>query len=445
MPPTSQASTLRSVFGALSQNPPGLSARLNDKPSIDDTTPALDELPATPVLHEKTGVVLLPAARIDGSVTDSSWSIGEPALWTWLRTAPIEHLEERVQDGLGGSFWVRCRNQEGELRSAVLRFDTVGFDTIYEAWGQEYGLSVENHDVLRREQAAYEIAKGIGCEDLLPPIAIREANLVPLISDAVRDKVAAELGIDQILVDETFGVIAALQATPLNARNFVEYWATLGPDATNRWARSSSALRHGLYRMIALDFVLGTGNRSLADFLFNEASGSVVAYGFGVTLPSPTATADGYLAHRARGWGRRLAGPLEEPAPGSPPFGSDTSFLIHGFGDRERAECLMTFKQMSKAADETIVGLLCRIMIEVGVPVEHVAGFVARLSFLQEDPESVISNQFDFVRSILVPMRRGYGFEAGRNAKMVETVNQIMTTASGQEYDFASAMQAQQG
>ena len=74
MPPTSQASTLRSVFGALSQNPPGLSARLNDKPSIDDTKPALDELPATPVLHEKTGVVLLPAARIDGSVTDSSWS-----------------------------------------------------------------------------------------------------------------------------------------------------------------------------------------------------------------------------------------------------------------------------------------------------------------------------------------------------------------------------------
>jgi hypothetical protein len=408
-----------------------------------DQALAPEVLPASPKLHEKSRVVLLPSCRIDGSVNDAPWTIAEPTLWNWLRTTLIEHVEERVLDGLGGSFWVRCRNDEGELRSALLRFDTVGYDKVYEVWGEEYGLSAENHDVLRREQAAYEVAKGLGCEDLLPPTAVRVVNLVPLVSDAVRDRVAAELGIDQILVDETYGVIAALQAVPLNAGSFVEYWAMLGPDAANRLARASNALRHGIYRMVALDFVLGTGNRSLADFLFNEASGSLVAYGFGVTLPSPTATADRYLAQRAKGWGRRLAGPLEEPTPGAPPYGSDSTCLPRKFGERERVECLATFKQMSKSADEATIGLLCRIMVELGVPQDSLAGFVARLVFLQEDPESVVDNQFDFVRSILVPMRRGYGFDSGRNAKIIETVNQLLGAATGGVFDFASVMQAQ--
>jgi hypothetical protein len=436
---------LRNAFGSLSQNPPAPSARDSDASPMVDQALAPEVLPVSPKLHEKSDIVLLPSCRIDGSATDGPWTIAEPTLWNWLRTTPIEHVEERVLDGLGGSFWVRCRNDEGELRSALLRFDTVGYDKVYEVWGEEYGLSLENHDVLRREQAAYEVAKGLGCEDLAPPIAAREANLVPLISDAVRDLVAAELGIDQILVDETFGVIAALQAVPLNARNFVEYWATLGPDAANRLARASDGLRHGIYRMVALDFVLGTGDRSLADFLFNEASGSLVAYGFGVTFPNPIATADRYLAQRAQGWGRRLAGPLEEPTPGAPPYGSDSTCLPRKFVDREREECLATFKQMSKAADEATIGLLCRIMVEIGVPQESLAGFVARLVFLQEDPESVIDNQFDFVRSILVPMRRGYGFDVGRNAKIVDTVNQLLGAATGAEFDFASLMQSQPG
>lgn len=434
---------LRNAFGALSQDQPGPSARLSDKPAYDAVALAPEVLPDTPILHAKTGVVLLPSCRIDGSSVDAPWNIAEPTLWNWLRTTPVEHVEERALDGLGGAFWVRCRNQDGALRSALLKFDTVGHDHVYEAWGQEYVLSVENHDVLRREQAAYEIAKGLGCEDLLPPISAVEVNLVPLISDSVRDRVAAELGIDQILVDETFGVIAALQVLPLSASNFVEYWATLGPDQASRLARASDALRHGIYRLVALEFVLGTGNRSLADYLYNDASGSIAAYGFGVTLPSPIATADRYLSQRAQGWGRSMAGPLQDPSPGTPAYGSDAGSLTIGFADRELTECAATFKQMSKVADEATIGLLVRIMTEFGVPVDNIAGFVARLMFLQEDPESVIDDQFDFVRSILVPMRRGYGFDAGRNAKIVEVVNQIMTTATGQVYDFAAAMQAQ--
>jgi hypothetical protein len=416
---------------------------VTDKLPYSDPALVPDVLPAAPELHEKTGIVLVPTRRIDGSLVDSPWSIPEPSAWNWLRTVTIEHVEERVLDGMGGAFWARCRNDDGELRSALIRFDSVGFETIYSTWGEEYGLSIENHDVLRREQAAYEAAKSLGCEDLAPPIAARQVNLVPLISDAVREAVAARYEIDPLLVDESFGVIGSLQLVPLNAKNFVEYWGSLGPDFRNQFEMSSDALRHGVYKLIALDFILGTGNRLLSDLLHNEATDSVAVYGFGVTFPNPIATADRYLAERALGWGRRLAGPTEAPTPGSPACGADTLWLPKHFGDRERDECLATFKQMAKAADGTVVALTCQILEELGVPRLHTAGFVSRMVFLQEDPDSVLDNSYDFVRSVLVPMRRGYGFDAGRNLKIVETVNQIMTTAFGEPFDFSTAMQAQ--
>jgi len=402
-----------------------------------------EQLPAQAMPHEKTGIVLVPSRRIDGSDLDAPWNGSEQTIWNWLRTTPIEFIEERVLTGLDGTFWARCRNDEGRLRSTLLRFDTIGLEDLYKLWGVEYGIAAENHDILRREQAAYEIAKGLGCEDMVPPLAVRTLNLVPLISDAVREKVAAKYGIDPILVDETYGVVGALQLVPLNARSFVDHWAMLGPDPASRFARASSALRYSMYRLIALDFVLGTGNRTIANLLFNESTGSLAVVGFGVTLANPMTAADHYLAQRAQGWGRHIPGPLEDPAPGAPPSGTDSIYLANGFTDREREECLATFRQMSEATDERTVVLLCQIMEEIGIPRECIAGFVSRLVFLQEDPDAVIDNPTDHTRSILVPLRRGFAFDEGRNLKVVETTNQILTAATAEGFDFTSAMQAQ--
>ena len=440
---SSQLSTLRKVFGSLSQRKPKPSKREADPPTFDDVALVPEMLPAVAMTHEKTGIVLVPSRRIDGSDLDAPWNGSEQTIWNWLRTTPIEFIEERVLDGLDGTFWARCRNDEGRLRSTLLRFDTIGSEKLYELWGAEYGIAAENHDLLRRAQACYEIAKGLGCEDITPPMAVRTLNLVPLISDAIRDEVGAEYGIDPILVDETYGVVGALQLVPLNARSFIDHWAMLGPDPANRFARASDALRFSLYRLMALDFVLGTGNRSLTNLLFNESTGSVVAVDFGVTLANPTTSADHYLAQRSQGWGRGIPGPLEDPAPGTPPTASDTCYIARGFSDKEREECLATFRQMSEAADERTVVLLCQIMEEVGISRESIAGFVSRLVFLQEDPDTVIDNPADHIRSILVPMRRGFGFDEGRNLKVVETTNQILTNATAEQFDFASVMQVQ--
>jgi len=434
---------LRSVFGPLAQNPPSATAEPVPEQQVADEAGVPDVLPVDPIFHPKTEIVLVPTCRIDGSELNAPWSFAEPQLWNWLRTTPIEHIDEQVFDGTDGTFWAWCRNDDGELRGTYLRFDTVGFDKVYELWGEEYALLPEAHDPLRREQAAYEVAKAFGCEDIVPPIAAREVNLVPLISDAIRDKVAQKYKIDPLLVDETFGIVAALQLVPLNGTNFVEHWATLGADTVNRFARASDAMRHSIYRVIALDFVLGTGNRTLADFMYNEANDTLVIYGMGVTFPSPLGSADAYLAQRSLGWERALPAPTQDPIPGVPLSDTDTVWLTREFRNKQIEECLMTFQQMSHQLTPEVMALVVQAIDDIGVPADNVAGFVARVAFLQEDPESVIANQFDFVRSILAPMRRGYGFDQGRNARIVEIVNETMSQALGVPYDFAAAMQAQ--
>lgn len=441
---SSPLSQLRSVFGPLSQNPPEAFVppppQSLPPPEMGDPP---DVLPAEPVFEPTTEVLLVPSRRIDGSSLDAPWNLSEPEIWNWLRTTPIELVDEQLLDGTDGCFWAWCRKEDGELRGAFLRFDTVGFETIYETWGDEYTLSPEAHDPLRREQAAYEVAKALGCEDMVPPIAARVVNLVPLISDAVRDKVAAKYSIDPLLVDETYGIVAVLQLTTLNATNFVERWATLGADSVNRFDRASDSLRHSLYRLIALDFVLGTGNRLISDLVWNEANDAIAIYGMGVTFPNPGASADRYLEQRAIGWGRQLPAPTQDPIPGVPPCGSDTVWMTREFRDKQIEECLMSFSQITKELKPEVMVLLCQALDDIGVPVDNIAGFVSRVAFLQEDPEAVIVNQFDYLRSILVPMRRGYGFDEGRNAKIVGIVNQIMNMALGQGYDFASVMQMQ--
>jgi len=55
--------------------------------------------------------------------------------------------------------------------------------------------------------------------------------------------------------------------------------------------------------------------------------------------------------------------------------------------------------------------------------------------------QDILENAFDYVRSVLVPLRRGYGLEDGRIKMITQTTSQIMTAALGVEYDFAKAVQ----
>jgi len=164
-------------------------------------------------------------------------------------------------------------------------------------------------------------------------------------------------------------------------------------------------------------------------------------YGFEVAFPHPGLTAEWYLKMRKKGWGRRLSGPLEEPAEGIPASGVDSLALLSTFSELQREEMVMTAKQMVKGFDEQTATFLIQVLSEIGVPAAHISSLISRMVFLEKSPEDILENSFDYVRSVLVPLRRGYGQEEGRIRMISETTSQIMTQALGQQFDFAQAVQ----
>jgi len=441
--PNQSIARLSSVFGALSHEPPEPSRRdveASEKAKAAESAYVAANLPSSPVYHQRTGVLLVPSKRFDGSSIDPPWNMPEPILWDWLRTTGIEHVEERVFGGTNGSFWARYRNFDGQVRSGLLCFPAIPQTGIAAHLSTEYGFE-DGYAPIRREQAAYEVMKALGCEDLAPPVSAKEVNLVPLISDAVRERVGRRLRIAPTLVDEAFGTIGLLRALPLNAENFAEYWAKAGPDDVNRWEMVSDRLRHSIYRAILIDFILGVPNRLLCDYLYNRSSDSLALFGFGVSFPNPALTAEWYLAMRKKGWGRRFSGPLEEPAEGSPAVGADSLAIMSTLSGREREEMVITTKQMADGFGEGVATLLIQVMLEIGVPVANIADMVARIVFLEGDAEVLVNSPADYVRSVLVPLRRGFGADDGRIGLIAQTTSQIMSSAMGKKFDFQKTVQ----
>jgi hypothetical protein len=435
-------SELRSVFGALSHKPPAPSRGEEDAAKEAESQKkayVAEELPSSPVYDKKTGVLLIPSKRFDGSTEDPPWNMPEPILWDWLRTVTIDRVEESGLSGVNGCLWARYLNFDGQQRSGLLKFGGASNDHAMRHWGVEYGLDGQ-YDFLKREQASCEVMKALGCEDLAPPSAVREVLTASLVPDSTRMAIGRNLKISPKKVNDRLGVNALLQAVPLNAENFAEYWAKLGPDDTNRWERASSRLRHSIYRSILLDFFLGVPNRLLCDHMYNRSSDSLALYGFEVSFPHPGATAEWYMQMRKRCWGRRFSGPLEEPPPGTPASGVDSMGMMGTFTDREREEMTMTAKQMADGFDEATATLLVQVLTEIGIPASNIADTVSKIVFLENNAEDIVSNSFDYVRDVLVPLRRGYGDGDARIGMILQTTSQIMTTALGKNFDFSKTI-----
>ena len=124
----SQNQNKSNVFGTFSHVLPEPPVSTKSEPEPDELEPTPGILPDEPVVSHKTGLVLVPSIRLDGDPKSKPWNKPEAELWTWLREAEIELVEERVLDGASGAFWVRIRDIKRGVRSAILKFDGISIN-----------------------------------------------------------------------------------------------------------------------------------------------------------------------------------------------------------------------------------------------------------------------------------------------------------------------------
>ena len=134
---------LKSVFGTFSRaaaEPSQAEIEAAKKAEAEESAYVAEELPGSPVYQSKTGVLMVPTRRFDGSSDDPPWNMPEPVFWDWLRTVDIESVEDDCLSGASGAMWARYRNYDGQLRSALLRFGGVSRDHVFGSLGAEYSL-----------------------------------------------------------------------------------------------------------------------------------------------------------------------------------------------------------------------------------------------------------------------------------------------------------------
>jgi hypothetical protein len=429
---------LGNVFGTLSHAPPA--------PTPDQEAPALQvdpvqeipELPLQPVISMHSGMVLFPSVRFDGDPDAPPWNMAEADLWDVLREAPIELIEERVLDGAGGVFWARVAIGE-DLRSCWLKFEDPS-DGMFRRWAEEYQLD-DAYALLRREQAGYEIVKALGSEDLMPPLAVRDVDPVPLLSDAVRERIARHLRIAPIDVDERLGLSAILQLCPTDADDFVEHWGTLGVTPDERWLRSSDRLRHSIFRAYAIDFVLGVQERPISSYMYNMNTDRLVIPYLQLSFPHPGMTAENYLDSRAEGWGRKNFNGLDKPVEAKPASAWDLPVILEGMSEINVEEALATFDQVCSAFTDEVAVHAGRVLAGLDIPLQGIAGFYARMAYLQMEPRAVLERPIDIVRNVFVPLRRGYGVDGPTNVQIIEYVNSMIAQISDEQVDLLTILQ----
>jgi len=402
---------------------------------------AVAALAPKPVYHQQ-GMMLTPARRVDGSTEDPPWNVPEPMLWDHLRQAEIHGVDEDFVDILSGNLLVQYAGFSGDTRSGLLSLGGVRGGLIYAVWGEEYSLRPERNDILKRQQAFYESSKAFGMEDMVPPLAVRLVNLSDLLSISRRSRFSKAMGVPASKVAKAFGETAILQVLPTTGRNFLEYWAFLAATTKDRWAAASDKMRHGLYRAMILDILMGTALRSLSSLFHSKASDVPVFYSTEVVLPHPARTADWYLNSRAQGWGRPPSSVGGTAKPGVPASSNDLIRFMDTMGDREKSEWMQTAKQITRAVKEDLSVLLSQVLLDIGAPKENIAGLWGRFLYLHDNADTMMSKPFEYVQSVLVPLRRGFVEQGTAGATVVEGVNGIMTAALGKPFDFAKMMQS---
>ena len=433
------------MFSGFRQVPASITqADLDDQRDADREKSAAtpEDLPPE-AERSRSGVVLVPSSRFDGDDINPPWNIPEPILWDLLRTAQIEHIEERVLSGANGTMWARIRDQEGALRSALLCFDGISKRGCYEEHGGEYQLNQEAHSLISRSQAAWEVAKACGMDDLVPPMAAREVNLVPLISDAMREKIAKEYRIPSIQADEQMGTEAMLSHAVKGASQFVDYWSMLGGTEKKRWAVISDRLRHSIYRVLILDLICGTADRPLCSLVYNGDIDRLAVTSFAPTFPHIAFATEKYLQARSKGWERNPVAGLTRTPSSFPAHGSDLFQLVSkGSRDEHEDEWLETTKQVAKALDDDIVVHLVKVLSELGVPPECVAGMVARIAFIKEEPLASIHEPAMLRRKILAPVRRGQEAPVESAEAILTYVSEVMGSVV-EGFDIQAVLQTE--
>ena len=439
---------------------------LRERPKAVDPIPR--ELRSRFAKGNKAGRIPLPFAG-DAPMTgvdagDSiMWGSYEPDIIMRLRAGAIVGL--RSAGAQNGCLVARVESQDGVARSAYMRVDGLNDPFVYKAWGKLYELDRKNGSASRLSAAAYEVAKASGFDDLVPPTVYRTdeyGDLGPILSaeliersNAYCESLAAATGETPEVLRRRVRGYSSLQLYSEGVHTIdKEKWFSgifsKGSDSDRKdvlnhvFDALPPKIRAAFLRVAALDFLLWTGERSLASLLFcSHDRHPVHLIGNELSLPNPRRLAAAYKKHGGAF--------LDEPPAAvkqMPMLWSDISLALAARGGEAE---LRMFEQigietaMRMKGDRSVD--LARTLLEFQIDPLAVAATLARAGALGTHSGKIARNPLmmaayyaELVDGVEIPADHAGVSVSVELAHVIPPVNFAMSKVLARDYDFVAEM-----
>ena len=275
------------------------------------------------------------------------WGADEAEILRTLRMGTIRRMR---LVGNNGMMVAKIEAQAGGAFYAYLWMESLRCPLLKQIWGDLIDFG-EDGTLSKRAAASYETAKACGLDDLTPPTVYRmdtEGDVRAMLPDSLIERISTEwvarqTGKDQDTVRKEISGHATVQLIrwepwPIEAEDWFSNLFDKGkdPDALNNiWTTMPPDRRVAFLRLAALDFIVGSLDRSWGDFAFSSDSRHpVMVYGGELTCPDPRKIGLAYLSGNYVGY----ADPLDPTSGGLPLLWSEASTMLATRGTDQEIE-----------------------------------------------------------------------------------------------------------
>jgi hypothetical protein len=365
------------------------------------------------------------------------WGASEPELLSRLRTGRICSIRSAGQEN--ATMLAKVEYADGARHAAYLKIEGLNDPHYYARYGAEYGLSKTDGTMAFTAAAAYEVAKAIGMDDIVPPTVVRwedYGNLDTILPaelierrEIFTESIAVATGSNKDDITKALGGYGSLQlyVPDCYGLDSQEWFTTLSVEALNSLILAvPENIMIAMCRMAALDFVLWISDRNILDLRFRD-NGNICVLGNNVCLPDPFNTVETHAAMV----------PYLNPANGQLPPWSDFILMVALHGDERimatfEKICLDVCNRLTK--DRCVE--LTRVLHEHKISKDAIAAAVCRARLLGKMSSFIIKDPFFYIRCMKGNAVAEDPAMVAEFARVVEYVNDVMTGIHGDPYDF---------
>lgn len=325
------------------------------------------------------------------------WGADEPDILRALRIGTIRKLRLVGNNGMmvakiafvdSGGFYAAA----GGTFYAYMWMESLRCPLLKQIWGDLIDFG-ENGTLSKRAAAAYETAKAAGLDDLTPPTVYRMDNdgdvraLLPdsLIEAIHNEWVVRQTGKDADEVRKEISGHATVQlirGEPWPIENEEWFRNLFGnksdPDTLNNiWAFLPPEIRTAFLRLSALDFLVGSLDRSYGDLAFSDdPRHRMMVFGGELSCPCPRKIGLAYASGNYGGY----TDPPDPTFTGLPLFWSEASTMLALQGSDQEIDDFeaIGISIATRMKDDRGVEL-ARALVEYGLTNLQIAGILSRI------------------------------------------------------------------